>query len=60
MTLETLLVVELTEHIGYEMYSPAGRNSGNRICSFPLKIDPHVSRKLTHIKITYTELNFSF
>ncbi|MGK9370178.1 IS256 family transposase [Melioribacter sp. Ez-97] len=28
-TLETMLQEELTEHLGYERYSPAGRNSGN-------------------------------
>jgi len=28
-TLETMLEEELTEHLGYERYSPAGRNSGN-------------------------------
>lgn len=28
-TLETMLEEELTEHLGYERYSPTGRNSGN-------------------------------
>ena len=28
-TLEQMLESELTEHLGYEKYSPVGRNSGN-------------------------------
>ncbi len=28
-SLETMLEAELTEHLGYEKYSPAGKNSGN-------------------------------
>ncbi len=28
-SLETMLESELTEHLGYEKYSPAGKNSGN-------------------------------
>jgi transposase-like protein len=28
-SLEGMLDAELTEHLGYEKYSPAGRNSGN-------------------------------
>jgi transposase-like protein len=28
-SLEAMLEAELTEHLGYERYSPAGRNSGN-------------------------------
>jgi transposase-like protein len=37
-TLEQMLESELTEHLGYERYSPEGKNSGNSRNSLPANL----------------------